>query len=944
VRALVPLLAIACSGADAADPVPPSSGSTAEVLWSLGDSIYWAGAHDSARIVWTRALDAARATGDSVVIARSLTSLGMAYRQLGQYEAARRNGEAALALKLRLSPPPDLFTSYNALGLLAWNEGRLAAASALFASAGRIARAAGDPEQLTKVANNLALVRTEEGEFAAARDGFAEALTAARAAGIPRLEGNALTNAAMLDIRLENPGRAVRSLQLARERYRSVGYVAGEVSALGQLGVALQATGDFPAAFAALDSALELARAHDLRQEEASNLEALADAHLAAGDRRRALGLLREADAIDRALGLVVELGSNLRQTALIYADLGENAAAMRQAAAALDVHRRSGARMEELEDMLLLADLERPADPSGAGHRLDAAATLARALDIRSARVEVALARAQHDLAAGRPRAALEVLREGAPDLASGGYDAAWRGADLRAAVWFDLGRLDSAAAAGRDAVAGLERMRGSVGSAGLRATFLARQSGTYIRLVDILTRSGRIEEALVVADAIRGRVLLDHLLADPDSPGSVRAGGGADAILERLGVLAARADSLDAEPKEPGDTTALAVRTAARAELTRARTAFETEAARRGAGEGLPDALASRLDVRALQRVLHQGEAVLEFLVRPDRVDLFTVTRDAVRHVASNVTARSLRMRVRLAREILADSSAARDRALDALSGLHALLVAPAEQAGHLRGVSSLTLVPHDALAYLPFAALVNSSSGRYLIQDYTLRLGGSGAVLTAQRTRAPAVSRAGTALALAPYPDELPGSRAEVLAIRRARARTQEWVGSAATERRFRAAVGATDIAHLATHATLNPANPLFSRLDLYPRAGAPPDDDGRLEVHEVLGMRLSASLVFLSGCETGVGAAWSSPFNPGEDYTTLMQAFLQAGAGAVVGTLWRVRDDGAAALAEAFYRRLPGASPAESLADAQRALISSPQWERPYHWAGYAVAGD
>ena len=945
--ALVSPIVIACSGADVApDPLPAhtSSGSAAELLWSLGDSIYWEGAHDSARVVWTRALDVASGVGDSVIIARSLTSLGMAYRQLGQYEAARRNGEAALSLKLRLSPPPDLFTSYNALGLLAWNEGRLAAASALFDSAGRLARSAGDPEQLTKVTNNLALVRTEEGDFSAARAGFAEALTAARAAGVARLEGNALTNAAMLDIRLENPGPAVQSLQLARERYRSVSYVAGEVSALGQLGVALQATGDFPAAFAALDSALALARAHDLRQEEASNLEALADAHLAAGDRRRALALLREADVIDRALGLVVELGSNLRQTALVYADLGEDAAAMKQATAALDVHRSLGARMEELQDMLLLADLERRTDPAGAGSRLDAAASLARALDVRPARVEVALARAHHDIAAGRPLAALDGLREAAPDLASGGYETAWRGADLRAAAWLDLDRLDSAAAAGREAVAGLERVRGGVGSAGLRTTFLTRRSGTYIRLVDVLVRSGRIEEALAVADAMRGRVLLDHLLAHPGAPGAVRTGAEAEARLERLGVLAARADSLDTAPREPGDTTALAVRVAARAELARARTEFETGMARRAAGEREPDAAASRLDVRALQRVLHQGEAILEYLVRPDRVDLFVVTRDAVRHAESQVTARSLRTRVRLARDILADPSAGRGRALEVLSGLHRLLVAPSEQAGHLRGVSSLTLIPHDALAYLPFAALVNASSGRYLVQDYTLRIGGSGAVIAAQRTRAPPTSRAGSALAIAPFPGALPGSRAEVLAVRGMRARTREWVGSAATEKRFRASVGAMDIVHLATHATLNPTNPLFSRIDLHPAAAGPPDDDGRVEVHEVLGMRLSGSLVFLSGCETGLGAAWSSPFHPGEDYTTLMQAFLQAGAGAVVGTLWRVRDDGAAALAEAFYRRLPDASAAASLADAQRALLSSAQWGKPYHWAGYALAGD
>ena len=390
---------------------PPDAGSRAESLWASGDSVYWAGEHDSAHAIWTAALEDPGVGADSAIVARLLTSIGMAERQLGDYDAARRHGEAALALKRRLRPPPDLFTSYNALGLLAWGEGRLTDAARLFDSAGRLARAADDASQLTRVANNLALVRAEEGDFAAARAGFAEALVAARRADVPRLEGNALTNDAMLDIRVGRPERAVRSLQLARERYRRVGYPAGEVSALGQLGVARQATGDLPGAFAALDTALALARAHQLRQEEASNLEALADAHYVAGDGRRALALYAEADAIDRELGLEVELGSNLRQAALIYAELGMHPAATRQAAAALTVHRDAGARAEELRDLLLLAELEPEQGAGTAARHLAAAAALADTLGVRTARVDLALAVARHETAVGHPARALAVL-----------------------------------------------------------------------------------------------------------------------------------------------------------------------------------------------------------------------------------------------------------------------------------------------------------------------------------------------------------------------------------------------------------------------------------------------------------------------------------------------------------------------------------------------------
>ena len=70
---------------------------------------------------------------------------------------------------------------------------------------------------------------------------------------------------------------------------------------------------------------------------------------------------------------------------------------------------------------------------------------------------------------------------------------------------------------------------------------------------------------------------------------------------------------------------------------------------------------------------------------------------------------------------------------------------------------------------------------------------------------------------------------------------------------------------------------------------------------LEVHEVVGLLVRSRLVFLSGCETGLGAAGARAFAAGEDYATLARAFHYAGAREVVATLWRVEDRGAAEFA-------------------------------------------
>jgi len=135
-------------------------------------------------------------------------------------------------------------------------------------------------------------------------------------------------------------------------------------------------------------------------------------------------------------------------------------------------------------------------------------------------------------------------------------------------------------------------------------------------------------------------------------------------------------------------------------------------------------------------------------------------------------------------------------------------------------------------------------------------------------------------------------------------------------------------------------------MFSRIELARAKGASglPSNDGRLEVHEVLALSIRSPLVFLSGCETGTGAAWSTSFARGDDYATLAEAFLYAGARNVISTLWRIEDRGAAAFASSFYGAIGTKSPAEALGSAQRALLASGQFASPYYWAAYVVSGD
>src|SRR5262249_11569705 len=167
---------------------------------------------------------------------------------------------------------------------------------------------------------------------------------------------------------------------------------------------------------------------------------------------------------------------------------------------------------------------------------------------------------------------------------------------------------------------------------------------------------------------------------------------------------------------------------------------------------------------------------------------------------------------------------------------------------------------------------------------------------------------------------------------------------FIGTQATKGAVRRALAAGGVVHLATHADMNAHNPLFSHIALAHEPGTGPAGDTRLEVHEILGLQIRSDLVFLSGCETALGAGAATDFAPGEDYATLARAFLYAGARNVVATLWRVEDRGAAELAGRFYRYLPDQSIAEALARVQRELLKDPRYRTPYYWAGYVLSGD
>jgi len=305
---------------------------------------------------------------------------------------------------------------------------------------------------------------------------------------------------------------------------------------------------------------------------------------------------------------------------------------------------------------------------------------------------------------------------------------------------------------------------------------------------------------------------------------------------------------------------------------------------------------------------------------------------------------------------------------------------------------------IVPDGSLNSVPFSALVGRD-GKYLIEEYTFGYLSSGQDLVrlAQPERkttgalvaggidytraADAGAAPGSAGSRAPkvesglFPLEaLPGSKAEAEKVAELLSKGKigpvaVLSGAKASERRIKLESAGKRFLHLATHgffatgkvrsalagsrsagldARSGGFNPmLLSGVVLAgANAGADPgggSEDGVLTALEVAGLDLRGTeLVTLSACETGLGELVT-----GEGVMGLRRAFAEAGARALLLSLWKIPDEDTRVLMEEFYRLVaedPGTDKAEALREAQLKMISkSKEKTDPRNWAAFILSG-
>jgi CHAT domain-containing protein len=278
--------------------------------------------------------------------------------------------------------------------------------------------------------------------------------------------------------------------------------------------------------------------------------------------------------------------------------------------------------------------------------------------------------------------------------------------------------------------------------------------------------------------------------------------------------------------------------------------------------------------------------------------------------------------------------DSGASEEELKRLSSKLYRSLIQPLE--ARLNPSASLVIVPDKFLYRIPFSALMDPRSGRYLIEDHAIAIastlsgletGSAFDSLFRGRRGERALVVANPAVDRVRFPETpyLGGSEGEALQIAAELPGSEVLRGRGATKSAFLEGAGRYEIVHYSGHSL---RSQLLFAAD--PEAG----DDGRLFEQEIYGHRFQKTqLVVLAACRTASDRALS-----------LASPFLAMGVPAVVASLWDVSDNGSVPLFKTFYHGLSEGAPApEALRRAEISSLRSSQasLRNPRTWAAYEV---
>lgn len=256
------------------------------------------------------------------------------------------------------------------------------------------------------------------------------------------------------------------------------------------------------------------------------------------------------------------------------------------------------------------------------------------------------------------------------------------------------------------------------------------------------------------------------------------------------------------------------------------------------------------------------------------------------------------------------------------------------------HLPEADRLIIIPDSFLQFIPFDALLTTSSRSFQYQEmpYLFKRSALSYVLSPLLYMQEDVPMTKNPLALGIFPVFEGTSLELTYSLEEANALEKTFDGEllmhadASTAAAF-AKAGNHQILHFSTHAS-GGSFEIPASLQLY---------DTQIPVQQLYGNQWQADLVVLSACETGIGTIIS-----GEGAQSLARGFQYAGARNIAFTLWQVNDRATAQLMSSYYKHLKQTHSRNTSLHLSKSDYlnnsSIPNTKKsPYYWAAFVYYG-
>ncbi|MDY6939588.1 MAG: tetratricopeptide repeat protein [Cyanobacteriota bacterium] len=924
-----------------------SASPEADRLYREGEQLYWEGTTESLQLAIEK-LEAAgqlyREAGIREGEAASLHNIALIYDALGEKQQALEYYNQALLIYQAVGDRAWEATTLHNIGAVYYSLGEKLEALELFNQALPLHQAIGDRTGVATILTNIGLVYADFGEQLKALEYYNQALPLHQAVGDRAGMATTLHNMGAVYFTLGEKQKALEFYNQALSLDRAIDNRAGVATILNNIGLLYADLGEHQQALDFYNQALPLSQAVGNRAGVATTLNNIGLVYDALGENQKALDFYNQALPLHQAIGDRYGMATTLHNMGAVYFTLDQKQKALDFYNQALPLHQAVGNR-------------------AGVATILNNIGTVYANL--------------------GENQQALEFYNQALPvHQAVGNLSGEAPTLINLASLYLRQNNLTEALTFTNAAIDIIEQLRSNIASDDLRMSYFATVQQYYQFQIDLLMQlhqqhpeRGYDTQAFNTSERSRARVLLELLY---ESHLDIRQGVSPqlltqeDELLRKLtNIETQRIANLSGE--DTGDEIAsLDAQTdevLAKLDLLKVELKADNPAY---AALKYPSPLTLS---QVQQQVLDSDSLLLQYAIGEDRSYLWAVT-------STNMTVHTLPGAAELAeaidpfRSVLETSGNTESDIADTAKALGELILDPV--ADQLPG-KRLIVVADGDLHAIPFAALATPGQSDYvpLIADReVVNLPSASAVAisreqVARRTPAPKTlavlanpvftandPRLGGQTASTELPVELqrnlrdldlrnvarlPYTRQEadtLLALVPDDQRTAVFDFDADYDWITQTQLNRYRYIHFATHGFANPNMPELSGilLSLVNSQGGK-RENGILRLHDIFNLNLSAELVVLSACQTGLGTDTN-----GEGLIGLTRGLMYAGTPRTLVSLWNVNDEKTSILMSKFYRGMldEGLTPAASLRQAQIQMWE--EYRDPNLWAAFVLQGE